>query len=81
MTLSSQNSGIMKCDITTWYSESSLGYVGNNTELESLNRADSKTTLVIVLRLRDPYLIRAGLCEYTLIMITTQPIWAKCWRP
>lgn len=59
--------------------ESSLGYAGNNTELESLIRADNKTTVDIVLRLRDPYLIRAGLCEY--IMIKTQPIWAKCWRP
>jgi len=77
MTLSSQNSGIMKCDITTGYSESSLGYAGNNPE-ESLIRVDSITTVVIVLRLRDPYLIRAGLCE---CMIITQPIWAKCWRP
>lgn len=79
MNLSSQNSWIMKGDITTGNSESSLGYAGNNTEIESLIRADSKTTVVIVLRLRDPYLIRAGLSEY--IMTITQPIWAKCWRP
>ena len=40
----------MKCDITTGYLESYLGYAGNDTEFEFLITADSNTTVVIDLR-------------------------------